>query len=207
MQKHFSEFASDVLTVFAAWPIYLFLREQGSLIWKPDIKPTFKLPSRREVDLQSYRAVGGVFLLYKDQGWTQNSNFSFSQFKFSAMPAQYIRNIYWVRFFLQARSAWPELTVQASYPSGSQQLRSVKFNLHFAFLDRLKVLGEDICLVLSFCLAYQNKLHYLNPYKSNCHLPFQPFFAAEEQTCSVSTLCNGWQGFIWLVQIPSVQAI
>jgi len=65
MQKYFSEFASDVPTVSAAQPIYVPLREQGSLVWKPDIKPTFKPSSPREVDLQSYRDVAGVFCYTK----------------------------------------------------------------------------------------------------------------------------------------------
>lgn len=36
-------------------------REQGPLIQTPVTKPTFKPPSPKEADLQSYRAVAGFF--------------------------------------------------------------------------------------------------------------------------------------------------
>lgn len=39
--------------------------EQGSLIWTPLTKPTFKPPSPKEADLQSYRAVAGFFCYTK----------------------------------------------------------------------------------------------------------------------------------------------
>lgn len=62
----------------AAWPIFLLLREQGPSVQKPDTEPIFKplLLGKRV-----YKATGcsSVFLLYKDQGWTENSNFSCSQ--------------------------------------------------------------------------------------------------------------------------------
>lgn len=91
-------------------------REQGSLIQIPVTKPTFKPPSPKEADLQSYRAVAGFFCYTRIKNEHRTLSFSCSQIKLLAVPVQYIRNIYSVRFLLQSRSAWPEFTVQASYP-------------------------------------------------------------------------------------------
>lgn len=66
-------------------------REQGSLIWTPNIEPRFKPPAPEEADLQSYRAEG--FCYTKTKNEHRPLSFSCSPIKFSAVPVQYKKHL------------------------------------------------------------------------------------------------------------------